>query len=151
MRYSNSILVYPAPEALMDIDLAIGGLVSFGGVYMVYRTTLAEGDITMVLKLFAYLSTTAAFLCNTGIAFLLANRGGFLFDSGSAEAWARNSLWFDRPDRFVVVGACLILNLGYLIAFGGRWRGHILLLWSILNIVAIIFFHTLVTDYILRG
>jgi hypothetical protein len=151
MRYSNSILVYPAPEVRMFIDLVIGGLVSFGGVYMVYRANLRQGESPWFLKFLAYLSTTAAFLCNTGIAFLMAGRGGFLFDSGSPEAWARNSLWFDRPDRFVVVGACLILNLGYLIAFGGRWRGHILLLWSILNIVAIIFFHTLVTDYILRG
>ena len=103
------------------------------------------------VRLLALLSTAAAFCLNWLVAWLMDNRGGFIFDDASAAAIVRNRLWFDRPDRWIVFVACVILNLGYLISLRGRWSARLVLLWSVLNIVALLIFQTLVSAYIHHG
>jgi hypothetical protein len=103
------------------------------------------------VRLLALLSMAAAFCLNGLVSWLMGVGWGFIFDSGTFAAIARNRAWFDRPDRWIVFAACVILNLGYLIALSGRWRARTVLLWSVLNVVALIIFDSLVSHYIHHG
>ncbi|HYF62219.1 MAG TPA: hypothetical protein VD886_05350 [Herpetosiphonaceae bacterium] len=124
------------------------------GVAPLYHVPAVKPDRstgTCLVQLLALIGAATAFLLNGVAAYLLCARSGFLFDASTLAAFARNRLWFDRPDRWIVLMACVVLNLGYLLALRGRWPAWVVLLWSLLNIVALTIFQTLVSAYIHHG
>jgi hypothetical protein len=136
----------PPPQPQHDPDRAAGS-----ASYRVPALRPARPAQSCFVRLLALSGAATAFCLNGLVAWLMGDGWGFIFDSATPAASVRNQLWFDRPDRWIVVAACVILNLGYLIALGGRWPARAVLLWSVLNIVALIIFQSLVSAYIHHG
>ena len=89
----------------------------------------------------------AAVLFNAVIAFMMAGRWGFII-YGPPVALARQTAWFARPDRWLVLIGCAAASFYYVwMAFkgkGSRWP----LLIAILNLVSLLIFDGLVGDSI---